>query len=134
MSCHSRDCRWESLEGRLDFTAYRGTNLLRQEAVAKTEEPSVAYNYRGGLKGFRIQPDTRVIWRDVARAWQKYEFGGGNNEDPVALRARNRVAIVETGGGSLAVFLLPTSFSLRVRSIPIWDTCGIAKTPTIPFR
>ncbi len=91
-------------EGRLDFTAYRGTNLLRQEAVAKTEEPSVAYNYRGGLKGFRIQPDTRVIWRDVARAWQKYEFGGGPNEDPVALRARNRVAIVETGGGSLAVF------------------------------
>jgi hypothetical protein len=90
--------------GRLQYTVYRGTNLLRQEAIAKTEEPSVAYNYRGGLKGFSITPETKVIWRDVARAWQKYAFGGANNDDPVALRARNRLAIVENGTGSLAVF------------------------------
>ena len=38
--------------GGLRFTVYRGTNLLRLEAVAKTDEPSVAYIYRGGLKGF----------------------------------------------------------------------------------
>jgi hypothetical protein len=90
--------------GLLQYTVYRGTNLLRQEAIAKTEEPSVAYNYRGGLKGLAIEPDTKVIWRDVARAWQKYAFGGAKNDDPVALRARNRLAIVESGGGSLAVF------------------------------
>jgi hypothetical protein len=90
--------------GRLRYTVYRGANLLRQEAIAKTEEPSVAYNYRGGLKGFSITPETKVIWRDVARAWQKYAFGGANNDDPVALRARNRLAIIENGQGSLAVF------------------------------
>ena len=91
--------------GRLRYTIYRGSNLLRQEAIAKTDEPSVAYNYRAGLSGFGIGADSKVIWRDVARAWQKYSFGGGDNEDPVALRARNRLAIVETGsGGSLAVF------------------------------
>jgi hypothetical protein len=90
--------------GQLRFTVYRGTNLLRQEAIAKTEEQSVAYKYQAGLKGFAIGDDTKIVWRDPARAWQEYGFGGSVNEDPVALKARNRLAIVETGGGSLAVF------------------------------
>jgi hypothetical protein len=91
--------------GDLRFTVYRGTNLLRQEAIARTEEKSVAYKYLAGLKGFAIGEDTRVIWRDPARAWQQYAFGGDANTDPVALKARNRVAILETdGGGSVGVF------------------------------
>jgi hypothetical protein len=96
--------------GRLVFTMYRGSNLLRQEAIVKTEEPSVAYKYEAGLTGFRIGLAKRVIWRDVARAWQKYEFGGAPNNDRVALRARNRLAIVETGEGSLAFFPPPHKF------------------------
>ncbi|MBM3775545.1 MAG: hypothetical protein FJW37_10320, partial [Acidobacteria bacterium] len=74
--------------GRLAFTVYRGTNLLRQEAIAMTREPSVAYRYGAGLRGFGAA-GSRVIWRDTARAWQKYEFGGALNRDPVPLRARN---------------------------------------------
>src|SRR5215471_3090318 len=93
--------------GSLQYTVYRGTNLLRQEAVAKTNEPSVAYKYIAGLKGFAIADDTRVVWRDTARAWQQYAFGGAVNQQPVALRARNRLAILETNGGSLA-FLPPS--------------------------
>src|SRR5687767_4789472 len=93
--------------GRLRYTVYRGSNLLRQEAIARTQEPSVAYKYLGGLKGFAIGPDTRVVWRDVARAWQQYAFGGQINKDAVALRARNRLAIIENKGGSLA--FLPSS-------------------------
>jgi hypothetical protein len=96
--------------GSLVYTAYRGSNLLRQEIVAKTDEPSVAYLYRAGLKGFTIDDSTRVRWRDVARAWQEYRFGGAPNDSPVALRARNRLAILETGGGSLAVFPPPHKF------------------------
>ena len=38
--------------GDLQFTAYRGTNLLRMDAIAKTNEPSVAYKYDAGLSGF----------------------------------------------------------------------------------
>jgi hypothetical protein len=90
--------------GSLRYTAYRGTNLLRQEAIAKTEQPAVAYKYVGGLKGFAIGGDTRLVWRDVARDWQQYRFGGAVNTEPVAVKARNRLEIVETGGGSLAVF------------------------------
>jgi hypothetical protein len=93
--------------GRLQYTVYRGTNLLRQEVIAATNEPSVAYKYVGGLKGFGIASDTRVVWRDTARGWQQYAFGGGVNREPVGLRARNRLAILEANGGSLA-FLPPS--------------------------
>ncbi|MEJ7608593.1 MAG: hypothetical protein WKF37_20560 [Bryobacteraceae bacterium] len=90
--------------GLLQYTIYRGTNLVRQEVVAKTTAPSVAYKYVGGLKGFSIGDDKKLVWRDTARGWQRYAFGGAVNQDPVGLRARNRLAILESNGGSLAVF------------------------------
>ncbi len=93
--------------GSLQYTVYRGTNLLRQEAIAKTQEPSVAYKYSSGLKGFPIADDTRVVWRDTARGWQHYGFGGSVNEQMVALKARNRLGILEANGGSLA-FMPPS--------------------------
>jgi hypothetical protein len=93
--------------GSLQYTAYRGTNLLRQEAVAKTNEPSAAYKYVAGLKGFTISDDSRVVWRDTARGWQHYAFGGSVNQEAVGLQARNRLAILEAHGGSLA-FLPPS--------------------------
>ncbi len=96
--------------GSLRYTVYRGTNLLRQEAIAKTEEPSVAYKYDAGLDGFGTGVGTKIVWRDTARAWQQYAFGGAPNTGPVALKARNRLAIVETNGGSLAVFPPPHKF------------------------
>ena len=90
--------------GSLLYTIYRGTNLVRQEIVAKTSETSAAYKYVGGLKGFSVSEDTKLVWRDTARGWQRYAFGGSVNQDPVGLRARNRLAILESNGGSLAVF------------------------------
>jgi hypothetical protein len=93
--------------GSLRYTVYRGTNLLRQEAIAKTSEPSVAYKYVGGLKGFSIADTSRVVWRDTARAWQQYAFGGAANQEGVGLRARNRLGILEANGGSLG-FLPPS--------------------------
>lgn len=96
--------------GGLQFTAYKGSNLLRQEAIAKTSEQSVAYIYKAGLKGFPIKDGAKLVWRDVAQQWQKQEFGGTPNQDPVNLRARNRLAILDTGAGSLAVFPTPHQF------------------------
>ena len=49
--------------GDLRFTVYEGTNLVRLEAIAATDEPSVAYKYRGGLEGFSIEHTARVAWR-----------------------------------------------------------------------
>jgi hypothetical protein len=96
--------------GDLQFTVYKGSNLLRQEAIAKTDEASVAYIYKAGLKGFAISSNSRVVWRDTARQWQHYDFGGAPNTDPVDLRARNRVEILDAGAGSLAVLPPPHKF------------------------
>lgn len=96
--------------GELRFTVYRGASLLRQELIAKTEEPAVAYKYDAGLTGFAITDRAQVRWKDVAGNWQRYEFGGSPNTDRVALRARGRVAVVETGSGSLAAFPPPHRF------------------------
>jgi hypothetical protein len=90
--------------GSLQYTVYRGSDLLRQEAIAKTSEPSVAYKYDAGLKGFPIEDDTRLVWRDTARGWQQYTFGGDVNQQLVGLQARNRLAILEAKGASLAFF------------------------------
>ena len=95
--------------GQLQFTVFTGANLLRQVAIAKTEEPSVAYKYSAGLRGFSTSTQ-RMRWRDIGGDWQKYEFGGSANVAPVALRSRNRVAIVEGPMGSLAVFPPPHKF------------------------
>jgi len=96
--------------GGLRFSVYRGSNLLRQEAVVTTSSPDVAYVYKAGLKGFAIGDQSKVVWRDTARAWQKYEFGGAVNRDPVDLRARNRLLILDEGSTSLAVFPPPHKF------------------------
>ena len=96
--------------GRLQYTVYRGSNLVRQEAVASTREPSVAYKYAAGLSGLQTKDAPRVAWRDTSSDWQKYEFGGSPNSSPVPLRARNRLVLVETEGGSIGVFPPPHKF------------------------
>jgi hypothetical protein len=96
--------------GRLQFTVYQGSNLVRVEAIAKTEEPSVAYKYTAGLRGFRTSELGRVTWRDAGGNMQKYEFAGTPNHDPVPLVARNRLAVAEGDGGSIAVFPPPHEF------------------------
>jgi hypothetical protein len=97
--------------GVLQYTVYKGTNLIRQEAIAKTSEQAVAYKYDTGLKGLAVQDSSRVAWRDTANAWQEYKFGGAPNEAEVPLKAINRLLIAERGtAGSIAVFPPPHTF------------------------
>lgn len=96
--------------GSLQFTMYRGTNLIRMDAVARTEEPFVAYKYDAGLKGFSTDMMPRVVWRDLGDGPQQYQFGGVRNETIVPLKARNRVLVAEGKGGSLATFPPPHKF------------------------
>jgi hypothetical protein len=96
--------------GDLQFTVYKGSNLLRQEAIAKTDAKDVAFIYKAGLKGFALKDDSKFEWRDTSQVWQQYAFGGAPNDGPVNLQARNRVAILDAGAGSLAVFPEPHRF------------------------
>ena len=84
-----------SFSGGLRFTVYRGTNLLRLEAIARTDEPSVAYIYQGGLKGFSSDLLPRMLWHDVRGRQQAAEVSGGQAGKPIILRARNRLAVAE---------------------------------------
>ena len=97
--------------GSLRFTSYRGSNLLRLEAIAKTDQPSVAYKYEGGLKGFSTALTPRVTWRDRGGDPQQYEFGGIRNDSRVTVKAKNRVLVAGGGkNGSIATFPSPHAF------------------------
>jgi len=96
--------------GSLQFTVYRGTNLVRMDAIAKTDEPFVAYKYDAGLKGFSTDVMSRVMWRDTADGPQQYQFGGVKNATMVPLKARNRLLVAEGKAGSLATFPAPHKF------------------------
>jgi hypothetical protein len=97
--------------GSLRFTSYRGSNLLRMEAIAKTDEQSVAYKYEAGLKGFSTTLTPRVTWRDRGGDPQQYEFGGLKNDTRVTVRAKNRVLVAGGGrNGSVATFTPPHVF------------------------
>src|ERR1700681_251144 len=89
--------------GSLQYTVYKGSNLIRQEVIAKTEEPAVAYKYDAGVKRMTIAPGSRMVWRDTANLWQTYEFGGAVYQNEVTVRASNRVIVAEGKGGSIAV-------------------------------
>ena len=96
--------------GSLQFTVYRGANLLRLEAIAKTDEPSVAYKYEAGLKGLSSELLPRIAWNDVSSQPQTASVSSGQEGQPVVLRARNRLAIAEGPAGSIAVFPPPHQF------------------------
>ena len=97
--------------GRLQFTVYKGTNLIRLEIIAKTDEPSVAYKYDAGLKGLAIQPGVRMVWRDnITDRQQEHGWGAMADPAPVVLRTNKRVAAADAPGGSLVAFPPPHTF------------------------
>ena len=96
--------------GSLEYDVFKGSNLIRQVVIAKTDQPSVAFKYDGGLNGLPIQPASRVVWRDLSNRRQEYEFGGGVSGGPVTVWNNNRAIAAELKNGSIAVFPPPHSF------------------------
>jgi hypothetical protein len=98
-------------DGRLEYTVYKGSSLIRQAVVAKTDERAVAYKYDAGLKGLAIQPKTQMVWRsNTLNQWVDYQFGGAPNDSPVPLKTANRIVAAEVPGGSIAAFPPPHNF------------------------
>lgn len=96
--------------GRLQYDLFKGSNLIRQVVVAKTDRNNVAYKYDGGLKGLPVQSGSRVTWRDLAGHWQDQRLGGPVNKDPATVWSSNRVIAAEFAGGSIVAFPPPHSF------------------------
>jgi hypothetical protein len=124
--------------GDLRFTIYRGSNLLRLEAIAKTDEPSVAYIYQGGLKGFSTDLLPRMFWHDGRSRQQTSEVSDSNAGKPVILRARNRLAVAEGKTGSVAFFPPPHQFffarELEVNLGYVWFRKDAEKTFSVGIR
>src|SRR5438874_1516909 len=99
-----------TFSGKLQFTVYRGANLLRQEAIARTDEPSLAYKYEGGLGGFSTDVLPGAFWHDVKSEPQSTEIARSDPGKQVIVRARNRLAVAEGANGSIAVFPPPHQF------------------------
>ena len=97
--------------GRLQFTVYKGTNLIRQEVIAKTDEPSVAYKYDTGLAGL-ADPARRPksCGATSATTGRTTSSAARPNKGPVPLQAANRVVVAEAAGGSIAAFPPPHAF------------------------
>jgi hypothetical protein len=96
--------------GRLQYTVFKGSNLVQQDVLATTNEPWVAYKYDGGLRGL-ASAGARVAWKDIANNWQENRLGGAVNEDLVPLRTSGRVVVAERGAaGSIAVFPPPHTY------------------------
>jgi hypothetical protein len=96
--------------GRLQYDVFKGSNLIRQVVIAKTDHPSAAFKYDGGLKGLPIGPTSRVVWRDLTNRMQDYQFGGSVSEGPATVWSSNRLIVAELPGGSIAAFPPPHSF------------------------
>jgi hypothetical protein len=96
--------------GRLQYTVYRGANLVRQEVIASTRAPSVAYKYDAGIGGLASQAATRAAWRDIANSPREIRLGEAAAGGTVTIVSGNRILGVETGGGSLAAFPPPHNF------------------------
>jgi hypothetical protein len=97
--------------GRLQYTVYRGANLLRLEAIAKTDEPSVAYKYEAGLKGFSTELLPHVAWRDVKGDPQTANVSTSDDSQQVVLRARIGSRLLKEPAVRSLSFRLRTSSS-----------------------
>jgi hypothetical protein len=127
-----------SFSGDLRFTIYRGTNLLRLEAIAKTDEPSVAYIYQGGLKGLSSDLLPRMLWHDVSSQSHAADVSSVEAGKPIILRARNRLAVAEGKNGSVAFFPPPHQFffarELEVNLGYVWIRKDAEKTFSAGIR
>ena len=101
--------RLGDFSGKLMYTVYTGTNLIRQEIVATTNVPSVAYKYDAGLKGIAVTPASRMVWRDLQDRVRDHRFTSADT-NPVVVLSNHRVEALEVEGAALAAFPPPHTF------------------------
>ena len=97
--------------GELQFTVYKGSNLIRQEVIAKTDQNSVAYKYDAGLKGLAIGEDRAWCGATRPTCRRATASAARKNEHETPVRTANRLMIAERGkAGSIAAFPPPHNF------------------------
>ena len=99
--------------GGVEFHFFDGTNLIRMEAVASTQENGVAYLYHAGLAGLKvgklyyISPKRREIYENPGL---KTHSGPDYFSNKQRVDVRGRVLTLGTKEGSIAAFPSPHRF------------------------
>lgn len=93
------------------FNFFNGSNLIRIEAVASTDEDGVAYLYHAGLDGFDID---KIYYVSIKRR-EIFENPGlhtnsGPDRDRQRVDTRGRVLTLQQENGAVAVFPPPHRF------------------------
>lgn len=87
-------CRF--FQGGLRITVYDGSNLMRVELITTAQEPSMAYLYRGGLRGFSAEA-VSYIAPDRTEVTGEILYGPTDKTVKVRSRGRNLIARLESG-------------------------------------
>jgi glycosyltransferase involved in cell wall biosynthesis len=103
-------------QGGVAYTFYPGSRLIRQDAVASTQEPLTAYLYDAGIK--MAAPPDRVVAgkREVVSPIHYYDTDGHprtsmtDGPDRTIGRVRHRALAAQAVGGSVVVFPPPHTY------------------------
>ena len=96
--------------GQLIFTFYKGSNLLEQEAVVRTEEPDVAYYYDAWLTHCSTRNVKSLAWLNTEGGLVRDVLVSGLDYVPQILKVRRRAIVAEGSNGSLGLFPPPHKF------------------------
>jgi hypothetical protein len=97
-------------QGDIVFTLYAGSNLVKQEAVVATQEPSVAYYYDASLTHCSTSQLSRLLWLSADDRFEKHVLVSDIDLDAPHLKVHRRMLVAEGPGGSLAVFPPPHQY------------------------
>lgn len=96
--------------GRLQYTFYKGTSLIKQEVIARTASPSVAYKYDAGLSGLQTT-NASLFWNEVDKGMSTgHPIRGDLGPAQVNVRSTNRILTAQFPGGSISTFPPPHNF------------------------
>jgi hypothetical protein len=96
--------------GHLQFTIFKGSNLIRQMLVAKTDHPSAAFKYDAGLKGLPVSSSPKIVWRNLDDGLENNSVQKMPGDSVITVKGHNRLMAAELEGGSLAFFPPPHRF------------------------
>ena len=96
--------------GQLMFTFYKGSNLVQQEAVVRTEDPDVAYYYDAWLTHCSTKNIKRLAWLNTEGDLVREVLVSQLDYLLQIPKVRRRAIVAEGSSGSLGLFPPPHKF------------------------
>lgn len=95
--------------GYLQYDIHKGTNLVKQTLVAKTDHKSAAFKYDAGITGSKLDK-SRMVWRSLEGSWQNHAINPLEDSAARIVKGNNRLIAAELPNGAISAFPPPHSF------------------------